>query len=244
MNMKPFPMCEVNPDHCSVQVAEEETSSSWTPVRCVWGHDWEPGDLHDPSPAAASSPAESRLSALPAGPRPPHHSARPGPVVLLRHTPKEEAHPLLPQPGALLSSLHVLPLHRGDFTLRGCQPAAGVCRDLWDDSHFSFSHPHQARPRVCDRCSAWSAQPQDEGCRGRRTSVSRRTTSHREMEHVSGVQNNATPTSRTLQNLWVLCSAPGPPLCLVGLIWNPWSCIFSVSADVTRGWIWWKYRKH
>lgn len=145
-----------------LQVAEKEITHKWLSVSGVWGSDWQPGDLHDPSAPAPATPAENRSTALPAGHHHPHSSAGPGAVVLLRHTPKEETHHLLPHSCTLLFGLLVLPLHHRDFASWRCQPAAGVHCYRWNGSDNGFSDSHQERSRICDCFPLWGKQPQEE----------------------------------------------------------------------------------
>jgi len=181
-------------------------------------------DLSDPGPAAAARPAAGRLAAPPAGYRGPDGAARPGAVVLLRHAQEEAAHPLLPRPRPLLPVLHVLPLRLGDLTPRGRRPAAAVRRDLGGHSHRGVSRPHQEGPGVRGdrsrrrglRETPW-IRPVG-GVLGDRGGVAddERRGRGGEMEHMSRVQNNATPEGRALPDMRLMRPPPGPPLHLVG----------------------------
>lgn len=134
---------------CLLQMAERQTTQKWTFVCCACRLGWQPGDLHDPGAGSAAAPAAGCSAALLPGYHDPDLSAWPGALVLLRHSQKEETHPLLPHHGSLLSGVHVLPLHHRDFTTRGRQPAAGVHCDNWHDSYDCLSNSHQEEPWKC-----------------------------------------------------------------------------------------------
>lgn len=197
-----------------------------------------------PTSYSPSCPAAPRRSPLPAWHGSADRSARPGIVVLLLYPSQERSDTLFSQPCTLLSGVHVLLVHHRGVSPRGCEPCPARGGNCGRHSHPSSSCPHQERTRHCTAKSRIHPQhgnllqpsgrhsllPQwrKAGCDqdinqpgGIVGADGSGTKGKQPKELVCCVQGGAAPEGRTLSDLWHLCAASRPPLCLVGSIKMP-----------------------
>lgn len=130
-----------------IRVLVSDSRSRLRPDSCplVVGRSSKTRSVHHPSTSSPSRLAAPRCAPLPAWRGGSDGSARLGVVVLLFHPPQEGTDAVLPQPGALLVGLHVLPVHLGGASAWGCGAGGvGGCK-FRGRLHPARLPPHQTR---------------------------------------------------------------------------------------------------